>query len=132
FKVRIAQPGDIPEPGVVHVPPADRHLAIEDGKLVLDDSPPLCSQKPSGSVLLSSIARSMGRRAIGVVLTGMGSDGAEGLADLHQAGGHTIAEHESTCVVYGMPAAAAKLGAVKEMLPLPDIAPRLIQLAGGK
>jgi two-component system chemotaxis response regulator CheB len=132
FKVRIAREGETPEPGTVLVPPADRHLALKDGTLVLLDTPPLCSQKPSGSVLLSSMARDMGRRAIGVVLTGMGSDGADGLAELHKAGGHTIAEDESTCVVFGMPAAAAKLGAVREMLPLPGIAPRLRQLAEGK
>jgi two-component system chemotaxis response regulator CheB len=132
FKVRIAQDGDVPEAGIVYVPPADRHLAVKGGKLELVDSPPLHSQKPSGSVLLSSLAKDTGRRAIGVILTGMGSDGADGMAELHKAGGHTIAEDESTCVVYGMPAAAAKLGAVKDMLPLPNIAPRLIQLAGGE
>lgn len=132
FKVRIAHGGDVPEPGTVYVPPADRHLALRGGKLELVDSPPLHSQKPSGSVLLSSLAKDLGRRAIGVVLTGMGSDGADGMAELHKAGGHTIAEDESTCVVFGMPAAAAKLGAVKDMLPLPRIAQRLVQLAGGE
>lgn len=132
FDVRIAREGELPEPGCVYLPPADRHLAVQGGKLMLLDTPPLHSQKPSGSVLLSSIAKDTGRRAIGVVLTGMGSDGADGMADLHRAGAHTIAEDESTCVVFGMPAAAAKLGAVRDMLPLPGIAPRLLQLAGGK
>lgn len=132
FKVRIAHDGDVPEAGTVYVPPADRHLALRGGKLELADSPPLHSQKPSGSVLLSSIAKDLGRRAIGVVLTGMGNDGADGMAELHKAGGHTIAEDESTCVVFGMPAAAAKLGAVTDMLPLPRIATRLVQLAGGE
>lgn len=132
FKVCIAHDGDVPEAGTVYVPPSDRHMVLRDGKLELVDTPPLHSQKPSGSVLLSSIAKDVGRRAIGVVLTGMGSDGADGMADLHKAGGHTIAEDESTCIVFGMPAAAAKLGAVKEMLPLHGIAPRLIQLAGGE
>ncbi|MCR6632288.1 MAG: chemotaxis-specific protein-glutamate methyltransferase CheB [Magnetospirillum sp.] len=132
FDVRIAQAGEVPEPGKVYVPPPDRHMVLKGGKLALMDTPPLHSQRPSGSVLLSSLAKDVGRRAIGVVLTGMGSDGADGMAELHKAGGHTIAEDESTCVVYGMPAAAAKLGAVKDMLPLPGIAPRLAQLAGGK
>lgn len=132
FNVRIAQDGDAPEAGTVLVPPADRHMALKDGRVTLLDTPPLCSQKPSGSVLLSSLARDQGRRAIGVVLTGMGADGAEGMAEMHRAGAYTIAEDESTCVVYGMPAAAAKLGAVKEMLPLPGIAPRLVQLTEGK
>lgn len=131
FDVRIAADGDVPEPGRVYVPPAERHLALRAGRMVVLDDPPVHSQKPSGSVLLSSMARDLGRRAIGVVLTGMGNDGADGMADLHKAGAHTIAEDESTCIVFGMPAAAAKLGAVKDMLPLPDIAPRLAQLAGG-
>jgi two-component system chemotaxis response regulator CheB len=132
FAVKIAVAGEVPAPATVYVPPADRHLILKDGRLALADDPPVQSQRPSGSVLLASMARDVGRRAIGVVLTGMGSDGAEGMAALHKAGGHTIAEHESTCVVYGMPAAAAKLGAVKEMLPLPDIGPRLIRLVSGE
>jgi len=132
FDVRIAKEGEVPEAGRVYVPPPDRHLAVKSGRLVILDTPPLHSQKPSGSVLLSSMAKEVGRRGIGVILTGMGTDGADGMAEMHKAGAHTIAEDESTCVVYGMPAAAAKLGAVKDMLPLPDIAPRLLQLAGGK
>jgi two-component system chemotaxis response regulator CheB len=132
FDVRVAHDGEVPECGRVYVPPADRHLAVKGGKMVLLDTPPLCSQKPSGSVLLSSLAKDAGRRGIGVVLTGMGSDGADGLAEMQRAGAHTIAEDESTCVVFGMPAAAAKLGAVRDMLPLPRIAPRLVELAGGK
>jgi len=82
-------------------------------------------QKPSGTVLLQSMARSLGRRALGVVLTGMGDDGAAGLKALRDAGGHTIAEDESTAVVYGMPAAAVRLGAAAEQLPLHRIGERL-------
>ncbi len=132
FDVRIAQEGETPEAGRVYVPPPDRHMALQGGRLAILDSPPLHSQKPSGSILLASMAKDVGRRGIGVILTGMGSDGADGMAEMHKAGAHTIAEDESTCVVYGMPAAAAKLGAVKEMLPLHQIAPRLLQLTGGK
>jgi two-component system, chemotaxis family, protein-glutamate methylesterase/glutaminase len=132
FAVRIAQEGELPEPGKVYVPPPERHLIQKGGRLSILDTPPLHSQKPSGSVLLSSLAKDVGRRGIGVILTGMGTDGADGMAEMHKAGAHTIGEDESTCVVYGMPAAAAKLGAVKDVLPLPQIAPRLIQLAGGK
>ncbi|MGE0706202.1 MAG: chemotaxis protein CheB, partial [Vicinamibacterales bacterium] len=68
--------------------------------------------------------------ALAVLLTGMGDDGAAGLHDIHKAGGHTIAEDESTAVVYGMPAVAVRLGAVSEQLPLHDIGPRLLQLGG--
>ncbi|CAA7615204.1 chemotaxis-specific protein-glutamate methyltransferase CheB [Magnetospirillum sp. UT-4] len=132
FDVRIAQGGETPEPGTVWVPPGDRHMGLKGGRLVLLDDPPLHSQRPSGSILLSSIARDQGRRGIGVVLTGMGSDGAEGMADLKAAGGYTVAEDESTCIVFGMPAAADKAGGVREMLPLPAIAARLKDLAGGR
>ncbi|MGE5546060.1 MAG: chemotaxis-specific protein-glutamate methyltransferase CheB [Solirubrobacterales bacterium] len=134
FHVRIASSDEVPERGCVYMAPADRHLAMRSRRLVVLDTPPVCSQKPSGSVLLSSIAKDVGRRGVGVVLTGMGADGADGLLELHKAGGYTIAEDESTCVVYGMPAAAAKLGAVREVLPLGGVAPRLRDLAdrGGK
>ena len=131
FAVTIAKNGDVPKAGTVYVPPADRHLGIERGRLVVRDDPPLASQRPSGTVLLSDMARDLGKRGIGIILTGMGADGADGLAEMRKAGAYTIAEDESTCVVFGMPASAAKLGAVIEMLPLPAIAGRLRDLAGG-
>jgi two-component system, chemotaxis family, protein-glutamate methylesterase/glutaminase len=131
FEVRIARDGEIPEPGKVYVSSADRHLGLRRGRLTTIDSPAVCSQRPSGSVLFSAMAKDLGNRAVGVLLTGMGSDGAEGLLEMARAGGYTIAEDESTCVVYGMPAAAAKLGAAKEMLPLHAVAPRLRQLVAG-
>lgn len=130
FQVRVAQGGEAPERGVIFVPPADRHLKLAGGKLVLTDAPPVQSQRPSGTVLLASMAEDAGRSGLGVILTGMGSDGAEGLAAMRQAGAYTIAQDESTCVVYGMPAAAVKLKAASEVLPLPRIADRLRDLAG--
>ena len=69
-----------------------------------------------------------GPESVGVVLTGMGDDGADGLLAMHQAGAFTIAEHQSTAVVYGMPASAVAMGATDEILPLPDIGPRLTSL----
>ena len=131
FAVRIAEGGETPERGVIFVPPADRHLKFAGGKLHLVDSPPVHSQRPSGTVLLTSLAEEARRGGLGVVLTGMGSDGAEGLAAMRQAGAYTIAQDESTSVVYGMPAAAVKLGAASEVLPLPRIAERLRDLALG-
>lgn len=131
FDVRIGRDGETPEAGRIYMPSADRHLVMEGGRLALIDTPPVCSQKPSGSVLLSSLSKEAGRRGVGIVLTGMGADGADGLLDMHKAGAHTIGEDESTCTVFGMPAAAAKLGATREMLPLGAIAPRLKELAGG-
>ncbi|MBR9970786.1 chemotaxis-specific protein-glutamate methyltransferase CheB [Magnetospirillum sulfuroxidans] len=131
FTVRIAQGGECPERGVIFVPPADRHLRLTGGTLALSDLPPVNSQRPSGSVLLSSLAEDCGRRGLGVILTGMGSDGAEGMAAMHKAGAYTIAQDEDSCVVYGMPAAAVKLKAVSEVLPLTRISERLRALAGG-
>ena len=84
------------------------------------------------SVLFESMAKTLGSAALGVLLTGMGEDGAKGLLQIRNRGGHTIAEHESTAVVYGMPAEAVRLGAVCESLPLPAIAPRIHDLTLSK
>jgi two-component system chemotaxis response regulator CheB len=130
FKVRIANEDEMPRPGFVYVAPVDRHLTLIHQRLAISDGPPVCNQKPSGTVLFESMAREVGKNAIGVVLTGMGSDGADGLLLMRKAGAYTIAEDSSTSVVYGMPAAAAALGAAREMLPLGDVAPRLRGLAG--
>ena len=130
FQVGIAQENERPLPGRVYVAPVDRHIGLVHGGLAIVDTPPVCGQKPSGTVLFSALARELGRKAVGVVLTGMGADGSEGLNEIFRAGGYTIAEDASTCVVFGMPAAAAKIGAVREMLPLPAIASRLRHLSG--
>jgi two-component system chemotaxis response regulator CheB len=134
FEAAVARDGEVPRPGKIYVPPADRHLGLKGERLALVDSPPICSQRPSGSVLFASMARELGRAGVGVLLTGMGADGADGLLEMKKAGAYTIAEDESTCIVYGMPAAAAKLGAVREMLPLHAIPARLRQLTdqGGR
>lgn len=130
LKVVAAEDGDIAVAGTVHVAPADRHLEVHGGRLRLVQGPPVSSQKPSGTVLLRSLARNYGRHALAVILTGMGDDGASGLSAVRDAGGHTIAEDESTAVVYGMPAVAVRLGAVSEQLPLYEIGPRLLGLSG--
>ncbi len=123
-----AHDGQKPEPGHIYSAPADRHLALRGRQLRLEDTPLVCLQRPSGTVLFNSMAESLGPAAVGVLLTGMGEDGAEGLLAMREAGGHTIAEDQSTAVVYGMPGAAAARGAVAESLPLPMIAPRLRQI----
>ena len=123
-----AADGQIPERGIVYVAPAERHLVLEQGCLRLDCGAPVCVQRPSGTVLFRSMARGLGAHCLGVLLTGMGEDGAAGLREVREAGGYTIAEDETTAVVYGMPAAAVTMGAVCESLPLDDIAPRILQL----
>jgi two-component system chemotaxis response regulator CheB len=130
LKVALAQEGEVPQPGRVYVAPGDRHLLLSpQGVLRLSVEKPLASQRPSATLLFRSVAIAAGDRALGVLLTGMGEDGAIGLTEMRRAGGYTITEHESTAVVYGMPAAAVRLGGSSLSLPLPIIGPRLAQLA---
>lgn len=124
----IAEEGEVPVPGKIYLSSADHHLKLSKGKLSLDAGPMVCFQRPSGTVLFRSMGTELGSRAAGVLLTGMGDDGADGLLAIHQAGGHTIAEDESTAVVYGMPGAAAERGAVRESLPVHAVAKRLLAL----
>jgi two-component system chemotaxis response regulator CheB len=128
FPVTIVNDCYIPVAGRVHIAPAELHLRLDDGILRLDAREPVCSQRPSGTVLFQSMARTLGGRALGVLLTGMGQDGAAGLVEMRQAGGYTIAEDESTAVIYGMPGAAVRMGGVCESLPLPAIALRVSEL----
>ena len=126
FEVREAQPGDRAESGRALIAPGGWHMALRrDGvRLLVElfDGPMLHGVRPAADVLLSSVAEAMGPRAIGVVLTGMGRDGAAGLLALRQAGALTIAQDSKTSVVYGMPRAAVELGAAVVTLPLPEMA----------
>jgi two-component system chemotaxis response regulator CheB len=131
IQVEIASNGGTPRPGRVYLAPGDAHLELVDGRLRLSRAPAISSQRPSGDVLFGSLAAALGPACVAVLLTGMGEDGAQGMRAAYDAGAHTIAEDESTAVVYGMPAAAIALGAATETLPLPQIAPRLRQLAFG-
>jgi two-component system chemotaxis response regulator CheB len=125
-----ARDGELLEPGRVYVAPADKHLLVRAGPFaVLDDGPPVCGQRASGTVLLQSLAKSYGASAAGVVLTGMGDDGADGLLAIRRAGGYAIAEDESTAVVNGMPEAARVRGATSVSLPLSSIGPAVKRLA---
>lgn len=128
LKVKIADAGEYPLAGHVYLAPVDRHLELRGGRLWHGRGDEVCSQRPSGTVLFQSMASDLGANAVGVLLTGMGSDGAAGLLELYEAGAYTIVEDASTAVVYGMPAAAMDLGAACESLPLPAIAGRLTQL----
>ena len=118
-RVRLAQAGELPQAGTIYVAPGDRHLTLlPSGKLGLSDAEPVGGQRPAATVLFGSAAA-----ALAVVLTGMGDDGAVGVRQLVAAGGAAIAEHESTAVVNGMPAAAVREGALA--LPLDLIGPQL-------
>jgi two-component system chemotaxis response regulator CheB len=117
-----------PQPGHVYVAPADAHLQVRRHRLAVVEGEPVSRQRPSGTVLLESLAEAFGSEAIGVLLTGMGNDGAQGLLAMRRAGAYTIAEHESTAAVYGMPGSACELGAECISLPLNSIGPALQQL----
>ena len=129
FAVILARDSYAPIDRAVYMAPADRHLRLKAGLLWLDEGAPISFQRPSGTVLFQSMARDLGGAALGVLLTGMGDDGASGLLEIRRSGGYTIAEDESTAVVYGMPAAAVRMRAVCESLPLPAIAARILELA---
>jgi two-component system chemotaxis response regulator CheB len=116
-------------PGHAYVAPKDAHLVLDGRIMRFTHEGPVCGHRPSGTVLFDSIARGVGPHAIGVILTGMGDDGAEGLRAMSRAGAYTIAEDETTAVVYGMPGAAVRLGAAREVLPRHRIASRLNELA---
>jgi two-component system, chemotaxis family, protein-glutamate methylesterase/glutaminase len=128
FAVKMVRDRSLVVPGTVYLAAQDHHLRAEKGFVRLDRSHPVCAQRPSGTVLFESMAATYGSQGLGVLLTGMGADGAEGLLQVRQSGGYTIAEDESTAVVYGMPAEGVRLGAVCESLPLPAIAPRILEL----
>lgn len=131
--VHEASHGQIIEPGHIYIAPGDKHLTVlkRGSKLLcqLDDSEPVNRHKPSVDVLFDSIAKFMGKYSTGVILTGMGADGAKGLLRLKESGAHTITQDENSSVVYGMPRAAKELGAGKEELSLDKIAKRLMDLA---
>lgn len=114
--------------GRVYLAASNRHLIVDGNRAMPDDSPAVGNHRPSADTLFASLARSAGPAGIGVLLTGMGDDGAAGLRELRAAGGFTIAEDASTAVVYGMPGAAVRAGAVCESLPLGEIADRVLEL----
>lgn len=122
-----AHDGELLAPGKVYVAPSHQHLVVQpSGVLKLDDGPAVGGFKPACDVLLKSAA-SFGAKALGVVLTGMGRDGAKGLLEIRARGGHTIAQDEATSVVFGMPGEAIALGAAELVLPLHDIPAQLVR-----
>jgi len=129
-----AKDGDRVINGRVLIAPGGRHMRLERNGaqyvVRVSDGPLVNRHKPSVDVLLRSVAQCAGRNAVGLVLTGMGDDGARGLLDMRQAGATTAAQDEATSVVWGMPAEAVKLGAAAEVLPLPAIPAWLARVAG--
>jgi two-component system, chemotaxis family, protein-glutamate methylesterase/glutaminase len=128
--VREAEDGETVEPGVVLVAPAGIHMRVRRrGAVVrihLDEEPRSALHRPSVDVLMTSVARAYGPEALGVLLTGMGSDGTAGLGAIKASGGRTLAESEETCVIYGMPKAAKEAGVVGRSVPLPRMADEIL------
>jgi two-component system chemotaxis response regulator CheB len=126
MRVAEARGGEELLPGLAFLAPGGHHLVVvrSGAKYLLElrDGPQIHFQKPAVDVTFRSVAKVAGANAVGVLLTGMGADGAEGLLAMRQAGAHTIGQDESSCVVYGMPKAAMELGAVCEQSHLSRIA----------
>lgn len=130
LRVAIARDEEPLQPARVYVAPDDRHLgATRDGRIRLSDAPSLAGFRPSATYLFESVAGAFGREAVAVVLSGMGTDGIEGLRALRSAGGRILAQDQASAVVYGMGGEAVERGLVDEVLGVERIAPRLLEYA---
>ena len=125
--VRVARDGEPLEPATVYVAPTDRHLGVCDWSVVLSSAPPVDGFRPSGTHLFRSLGAAGGPSAAGVILTGMGRDGVDGLRELRAAGGRVIAQDEQSCIVFGMPAAAIEAGVCDDVLHLNSVAAALVR-----
>lgn len=127
--VKEAEDGERILPGHAYLAPGNRHLLLKRSGANyvagLSDGPPVCRHRPSVDVLFRSAANCAGKNAIGIIMTGMGDDGAAGMLEMHTAGAHTLAQNEESCVVFGMPKEAIARGGVAEIVPLHDISGRL-------
>ena len=131
MRVREARDGDRLERGLALIAPGGRHMQLRKSAgqyyMTVADGPPVNRHKPSVDVLFRSAADCAGANVLGIILTGMGDDGARGMKTLHDGGARTIAQNEETCVVFGMPKEAIKLQAVDDILPLESIARAILQ-----
>ena len=134
IEVREARGGEHVVPGLALIAPGDRHMVLQASGAryiaQLKDGPPVHHQRPAVDVLFQSVARAAGSNAVGALLTGMGADGARGLLSMREAGALTVAEAEETCVVYGMPREAARIGAAVVSLRLEQVADALLRGVG--
>jgi two-component system chemotaxis response regulator CheB len=123
------------QPGVAYIAPAGMHMTVKRSSdsqplICLDTHPEDAPHTPSVDVLMKSVAQAFGNLALGVILTGMGSDGAEGMRAIYRQGGFTIGQDETSCAVYGMPRACAEAGVLNRVLPLAQIPAQILQTAG--
>jgi two-component system, chemotaxis family, protein-glutamate methylesterase/glutaminase len=136
IEVREAESGDSIVPGCALIAPGNNHMIVRRSGaryfVEIKDGPPVFHQRPSVEVLFNSIARFVGANAVGIILTGMGADGAKGLLTMRQSGAVTIAQDEKTSIVWGMPGEAVKCGAAVKVLPLDRIASEALVLAASE
>lgn len=132
LEVKEAAEGDIIRPGRILIAPGDKHLEVEKRPLAtvahISDAPPMNGHRPSADVLFASVAREFGNKALGVIMTGMGKDGAKELGSILKSGGLTLGQDEVTSIVYGMPKVAWEMGHVMEQIPLSKMAERICTL----
>lgn len=130
IKVKEAQSGDVLKPGHAFVAPGGRHIVLDQKisriDVVVTDDPPGELYKPSANVMISSVAKAVGKRALGVILTGMGNDGCEGVRELKSKGGRALAQSDSTCVVYGMPKAIVDEDLADQVVDQDDLAEAIL------
>jgi two-component system chemotaxis response regulator CheB len=135
IRVKEADDGEPLSQGSAYIAPGDWHMLVErkQGRLAirLSDGPPVNRHRPSVDPLFRSAAQMSGAKCIGVMLSGMGADGAQAMLELRQMGAHNIAQDEASCVVFGMPKQAIAAGAVHDVLPLREISARLVELSRG-
>jgi len=133
IEVKEAEDGDTVAPGRALIAPGNRHLLMQRSgavyRVAVRSGPLVSRHRPSVNVLFKSVAQYAGRNAVGVLLTGMGADGAEGLKAMRNAGAETIAQDEASCVVFGMPKAAIELGGAAHISPLSRVPAKMLELA---
>ncbi|MDP1773669.1 MAG: chemotaxis response regulator protein-glutamate methylesterase [Methylobacter sp.] len=136
IEVREAVNGDRVIPGRALIAPGGRHMLLKRSgaqyHVEIVDGPPVSRHRPSVDVLFRSAAKCAGKNALGIIMTGMGDDGAKGLKEMYDMGARTVGQDEDSCVVYGMPKEAVKLGAVNKELPLDKIAYEIVAYGGGR
>jgi two-component system, chemotaxis family, protein-glutamate methylesterase/glutaminase len=134
IEVREAVDGDAVEPGVALICPGNRHLTLRGQhgryRIALEDGPLVSRHRPSVDVLFHSVARAAGKDAVGVIMTGMGADGVDGLLAMRAVGAATIAQDHASCVIFGMPREAIARGAAQQVVALNDLSRAILQAAG--
>lgn len=133
LEVKEAKDGDLLKPGRILIAPGDYHVTVEkrslSGLVHLNQAPAESGHRPSADVLFRSVAKEYGNRALGIIMTGMGKDGAREIGNIYKEGGSTIGQDEASCIVYGMPKVAWEMGHITEQVSLGDMAAKIMALA---